>query len=625
MLRSRPVKYGTVGTGRISSLVWVTWLFFGWSGSAFSDESPHLQLAPIQFGTSVGGNIGYTFLRNSYGSNTSQQQMLDVGVTVRVRARSYLWQPWFARVSSDVGMGVNADIASSNSSPPRKSGGTVVTGNAALNVLPYSRFPFEARVYRTATQANGYLSGINSEYINSGLSLTQSYSSVDGRLDSLGSYIHDTSGRANFYPENVRDQLGFSLTTHPINSPQSFRVEGGITRIERPLRGEKALTDMLVINHLFQPTSVFSVANMLNLLKSTSKVTPASGLPQQSDYSSQQFSSFASWRPEENPLTLTSSARLYKSKSSTSTATTTSQFNDTNWNLGANYAWSKLLRMYGSVNINDNSGIQTISTTAALSAQKALGEQESITVGGFRYSRYIAATLGNQTITTSNQNQTSTTTSVQQLGVSVGHDLNKNTKVNNGDLMVDLNQGLSTVVSTKGSPFTNLNTRGALVWNHSESKETTMLSLRAADSRALSGKQNFSQLINLQASRNERLARNQSLVGNLTLQASRSGSSGVSTPFIAVPSANLTYRHERLFQVKNLLFESALNIQGADIVLSQGGSNQQGLTTQSRSTVSWDNNLDYFIGRLKMRLHTHLAPVNNIIQSSLLFSITRSF
>jgi hypothetical protein len=280
--------------------------------------------------------------------------------------------------------------------------------------------------------------------------------------------------------------------------------------------------------------------------------------------------------------------------------------------------------MYGSVNVNDNKGIQTVSTNAGLSAQKGFGERESTNVGGFRYTRYVGASLGNQTTTTSNSNQT-TTSSVQQLGLSVGHDLSKSTTLGSGRLTTDLNQGLSTTVSTRGSPFTHLNTAGSLVWNEAEGNETTMVSLRAADSRTLSAPQNFFQLINLQASRNERLARNQSLVGNLTLQASRSGASGVSTPFIARPSADLTYRHQRLFEVKNLVFESTLRILGADIVLSRSSANQQDFTTQNQASVSWDNNLDYFIGRLKMRLYTRIAEVNKVTQSLLLFTMNRSF
>jgi hypothetical protein len=147
-----------------------------------------------------------------------------------------------------------------------------------------------------------------------------------------------------------------------------------------------------------------------------------------------------------------------------------------------------------------------------------------------------------------------------------------------------------------------------------------MLSLRAADSRTLSGTQNFFQLINLQASRNERLARNQSLIGDLTIQASRSGANNIpTTPFIATPSADLSYHHQRLFELKNLTFDSTLRIVGAAIMSSQD------LTTQNQASTSWDNDLNYFIGRLKLRLYTHIAKVNNVAQSSLLLTMNRSF
>lgn len=199
-------------------------------------------------------------------------------------------------------------------------------------------------------------------------------------------------------------------------------------------------------------------------------------------------------------MTLTGSARLLKSNSnsSSSNVVTATQFDDTNLNLGANYAWSRLLRMYGSVNVNDNSGIQTISTNAALAAQKALGERETIMLGGFRYTQSIGASLSNQTITTSGPNQT-TTSSVQQLGGNLGHDLIKITKIGNGNLTTDLNQGLSTILSTRGSPYTHLNSAGSLSWNNSEGRGTTTMRLNATDSRDLSGTQRFSQLINLQS------------------------------------------------------------------------------------------------------------------------------
>ena len=600
----------------------VSGLIFGWSQSAFSDE-PHLQLAPIQFISTVGGNIGYYYQVYAVGSKRTTQQSLGGDVNYNVAARSYLWQPWFSRVTGSVGIGLSSAIASSSESPNTRTDSTVLTGEAILNILPYSRFPFEAKAYRINSQAGGFLSGINSSYIKSGVGISQNYRSLDGRLNGLAGYGHTTGRRGGFPVEEITDQLNLFLTTQPLSSHNTFTVVGAMNNINHPLRRDTFSTDTLVANHQYQPDSVVAVSNMLNLIKASYTFTPILGAQNKSDFHSQQFSSFASWRPEGSPLTLTSSARLINSTSQR-TGSADSQFNDTNLNLGANYAWSRLLRMYGSVTINDNSGIQTISTAAGLSAQKGFGELESIKLGGFRYDRYFGASLGNQTTTISNKNQT-TTTSVQQLGGNIGHGLSKTTTLDNGHFTINLTQALSTILSTAGSPSTHFDNNGALIWSRTEGRETSMVSLRAADSRTLSQPQNFFQYINLQASRNERLARNQSLIGNLTFQVSRSGAKGVSTPFAASSSGDLTYRHERLFQVKNLSFESALRVQGREIELSKNTAAQQDLGSQSHTSVSWDNNLDYFIGRLKIRLLTRILAVNNVTQSSLIFSMNRSF
>ena len=623
MCRSKRVKNESTEVKRLSSLVLVTGLIFSWSQSAFSSEPPHLQLAPIQLISRVGGNIGYSFQGTRVGSFSASQQSLGGNVNLTVAARSYLWQPWFSRVSGVLGVGMSAAINQSSNSPTTQTTGTSLTGETSLNMLPYTRFPFTARIYRNETLTNGFLIGSNSNYINSGFDIIQNYRSLDGRLDSTTSYGRSTNRQGSATPNNITEQVNIYLTAQPLYSPQTFNVVGALSNIYRPLRGERNIMDTLVANHRFQPNSSASVSSILNLIKSTNIITPAFGRQQKYDYKAQQFSSFASWRPEGNPLTLTSSARLFRSNSRNN-GLLASEFNDTNLNLGANYAWSNLLRLYGSVNINDNSGVQTISTAAALTAQKGFGERSSTTLGGFRYTRYVGASLGNQTTTTNSQNQ-STTTSVQQLGLNAGHSLSKNTTLGNGRLGTDLSQGLSTTISSRGSPSTRLNHNGSLTWSRSAGKETSMVSLRAADSRALSNPQNFFQLINLQASRNERLALNQSLLGNLTVQASRSGSKGVSTPFIGSSSADLTYHHERLFKVKNLIFYSTLKIQNKDIVLSKSAASQQDSTTQDHGNVSWENNLDYFIGRLKLNLNTRVLATNNIIQSSLFFSISRSF
>ena len=98
MLRPKQVKYGTDGSGRISSVLLVGSLIIGWSHPAFSDEGRHLKLAPIRFGSEVSGSIGYTYQSYNYGTSKTAYQSLTTTVNYDARARSFIWQPWLAQI-----------------------------------------------------------------------------------------------------------------------------------------------------------------------------------------------------------------------------------------------------------------------------------------------------------------------------------------------------------------------------------------------------------------------------------------------------------------------------------------------------------------------------------------------
>lgn len=618
MFRLKRDKSGTTGACRISSVVIGAWLIFSWSCPAFPDESPHLKLAPIEYKTKVGGNIGYTFQRNTSGDFRTTQQMLDVGVTAGITARSYFWKPWLSRIFANLIVGTSTNTTSSNAASTTRSGNTTITGDTILQVLPHSRFPFNAHAYRSNNQTNGFLSNINSDYINTGYDLSQAYRSKDGRLDSMLSFNHGTNGRVNFGPEDVSNQLHLSLLAEPNHSFQTFRVAGDMSKTDHPYKGDKSLSNTFVVDHSYQPNSELSVASFINLVKTG--VSVATQPPQQQDFNSQQLSSISSWRPEGSPLTMTASARIFRTNSSSNGVTSPTN-NDTNLNLGANYAWSPLLRMYGSLNVNDNNGTQNITTNANLSAQRGFGDKNVSDIGGFRYSRSVGASMANTTTTTTAANQVTTTTSVQSLAGNIGHDLSKVTKAGSGLFKMDINQGLSTGLSTAASPRTHLNTGGSLSLSHPDSKGFSMIRLSAIDSRDLSNPQKYFQMINVQATHNENVGRDQSLTGNLTLQGSRSGDKNRKAPFTAAPSADITYLNLRLFRKKNLSFNSTLSAQGSTIT----SSHDPVYFTPTQPSVSWDNNLDYFIGRLQMQLRTHIAEIGNTSQSSILFKINRTF
>ncbi len=560
--------------------------------------------------------------------------MQDLGVRVLgdYRARSYFWQPWFAQVSGGVLFDVTADTSSYGPPPSTsKSANVMLTGEAALDILEYSRFPFRAHAYKNENHASGSTSGINADYINKGFDLKQKYRSLRGSFDSLAQYNHNSGGRASIGTEEVLDTLSFIITATPVkHREQTFYLTGDLNDSSHPLIGNRLLTDLLTLNHQYLPQAPFSIATMVNLGKSDYTLQPGTNLLQHSVYNSSQLTSFASWRPLQSALTMTSSVRLLRSDYSNMSSSTRSDYS--NFNLGANYAWSTLLRAYGSVNVyDDNYGIQTVSTIAALDASKGFGEEQAINLGGFHYSRYASASVSNGTVT-SNTNLSNPaggatqthTTSAQNLGINLGHALDKRSNVDGGYMTTNLNQRFSESLGSNHTPFTRLTSSASTSWYRSEGRANTVFTLRATDSRDLTGFQRYFQLINLQATRQMNLLHHQTMSGNLTIQTTRSGYREGSSGVMTSPSANLEYRNDRVFAVRYLTFTSNLQITAAAIVSAQNASPLI-LSTTSAARTSWNNQLEYFIGRLRIKLYSQIAVIDNDVQSSLYLNVNRQF
>lgn len=607
MLRPSCARNGTAGVSRGFVIV-VAWLLIGWSLPALPDEQSHLQLAPIHFTRTVNGDLFYSYFYNRPGTNDYSVQQLGAGVNVMVTARSFIWQPWFAGISSSLGVGVFTSRATVSSTTTTKNGNNILSGDATLNVLQRSRFPFMAKIYQHQNQARTSTNSLNDDHITRGYSLNQQYRTLNDIINSSFYYNHNADGRIGIGTESVSNQSGFTLSSQ-LSSNQTLLLDGGTNNLTYPLQGGSNTFDKLSVVHNYRPNNAISLGSSLNLNNSSIQSVT------QSDYGSQQFSSIGSWRPSRSPLTLISSVRLLQSD--TRVGATSSKFSDSNFNLGANYAWSRLLRTYGYVNVYDSNGIQAITTNAALSAQRALGDQSTIDVWGFRYTRSANFTISNQSATTNSANQTITQSS-QNLGGGIGHGLDKSIQMGGGNASISFHQALSAFLSTKAPVSSHLISGASFGWVQTKSRSgSSRFDLRANDSRDLYGPQRYFQLVNLQASRTENVARNQSLAGNLTFQASRSGANNLpASSFSANQSASLLYRNSRVFGVRNLVLTSSLMILSAGISTS----------FINQSTKTWNNDLEYSIGRLQLGIKTTFTQFsNNQQQSSLLFNANRSF
>lgn len=627
MLRAKPVKLDTYGVSHISGVVLVAYLIMGWSRPAFSaeaaatpDEQPHLQLAPINIYHSVGGYLGYIYDRTATGAISTNQQTLYVGVNGMVGLQSFFWQPWFAQINANLSVNANSARTSSSTSPLNTSVNTYINGDTILNVLKKSRFPFKARIYRQDTRSDVSYSGLINDMVTTGYGLIQSYTTQNRRLSASLNYDNNKTTVTNsspIYADTTNFDGRYQLTRF-----QSITLSGNAFNQDQPGSGRNSSFDTLVANHLYRPNSVFSVATLADLYQNNSVTGSGTASMQQFTSNSGQFNSFASLRPEKTPLTITSSIRFLRFDSTTNGVPDTTSYalqNSTNFNLGANYLFSPLIRLYGSVNVQDIAGIQTVTTSSALTAAKQF---RSITnIGGYRYSGTAGGSLSSNNTTTVDQvNHSTTQTQVQNLGLYLSHALDKSSSFGSATLTKNLNQTVTTAQSTVGNSLSTLATAGSLGLHQWQDKQSTDLHISVTDSRNLGGRHHVFQMINLQASSNENISIDEYLQGNLTVQATHTEYAGISNiPNTISPNARMVYHNSRAFKVRRLTFESTLFLSDSNLAPTSTPG------YLNSATRYWENNFQYSIGLLSLQLKTRVALVGNYSSSNILFSAVRNF
>lgn len=569
------------------------------------DERPFsLQLAPVR----VWGNVGYEMRRETIENQSYSLQSL----ITKINASTFIWQPWFAQVSGGVGLTTSA----TESTQDGRGSNNFQTGNAALNLLPYSRFPFEAHYDRSDNTLDTGLSTVDSSYHTTRYGLIQRYRTPTGNTQYMASYDHNTWD-STIYSSDQQDLMRLEMTQRLTN--QTLQINDDYTKDERPQTSESTTTNNLVIRHSYIPNPTFSVENLGNASQTNYRLVQG-----ENNIRYQQISSSAFWRPVQRPLTVTGSARLFGMESASGGSPSSVQ-HSANANLGAYYELSRNTRVNSSANVNvtESNGYQTETSNQSAGVTY---QSDGYDLGTFRYSGFAGSTFTNRIDPVDNG---------RHLSLLLGHSLNRSSGLGAGTLGLNLNQTLSSDFDTSMSPIARLAHSGSMTWGHTEGASSTFLRLSASDSRTVDGTQDFFQLLNLQASQNKGLSRNASWSGNLTIQMVRQKTGTPQTATATTPatpdtpvttvtssSADLSYRNQRAFGVPRLRFVSELRIYG-DTPLPVVSSPQQ------QETRSWENRLDYSVGLLQLRLSARISEVNNnnsiTRQSLLMFSMNRPF
>lgn len=285
--------------------------------SAASEQEPDggttWVIPPIRWG----GSVGYTAYRNSSANGSGQQGRMLTG---NLLGSSYIYAPWLARVSGNLGIitGVDSfhsanDQGGGGSNGPQGNSSLVGSGN--LDLFSQSRFPFSATFSRSDSRTMN--EAVANNFTNTQFGLRQSYRTEDSQRYAFGTFDHSTIA-AGGMPADTVNALSGSFNT-PLG-PFSNNFNAQFSDSERGGTGESATLLSVNTSHTLSPMDRFSFQAYSNFTDN-SFTTFNNGIANQTQGRFLQLGSSATWQPEfedddDLPLTLTGSLNYLDAQSS---------------------------------------------------------------------------------------------------------------------------------------------------------------------------------------------------------------------------------------------------------------------------------------------------------------------
>lgn len=575
------------------------------------------------------GSISYDLRSQRGGSEGSSMAHLLTGT---LGLRTYVYQPWLAVVDGSIGLTHGWSRESHSGVSGTGPFGTdaslheairgreqFVTGAVNVGIFPQSRFPFRFHLDRADSRINSGLAS-TFDFQTTSWGFSQRYRPLTGRWNTNAAYEHREQTGAEFRAS--QDSLTGDFNTSWKSNEASLGASHSRARTQG-LDDESRFTT-LVGRHSYVPSTDLSVNSTANWTRTQEGVATAP-----SDLQVLQFSSVGMLRRSPQ-LSLTGSARaLLLREEFAGTGVDSGGVS-----LGANYEFSPQLRLTANGGVNATRSGDSASSVFT-GAVGATYQGESRQIAGARYDWFTSGTVGGAV----NQGSDSAGERQVNLSLQLGHTISRTWRTGEtSNLGFNAAQSLAwndTRSSARddhaaggdqgfGASTTLLNTLG-LTWQSGADGRTVYARTSYHDSLALQGRDRF-QLVNAQLSGNLEFDTRRSLTGDLTLQHTRQDSglqldgTGAGTVTTTGASGELTYQHQRLFDVPRLRFISRLRL--AQDVLKQPGTL---LSLPDRETRVWENRLDWSVGRLDTQVVLRLSQVNGRARQSLMFRVQRSF
>ncbi|MBI5910830.1 MAG: hypothetical protein HY848_12870 [Betaproteobacteria bacterium] len=585
---------GAAADAASGAIVGVSPPWFGWG------------LPPVRWGGSMATDIRM----NNSGNNPRRLQRIE---SANIKGASYIWQPWFAQVSGGLGLLVSQERQSAgaglSAEQAHSTRSNAVTGNAEATLFPVSRFPFNAYFDVSDSRASGELT--SGDITSTRFGMRQSYRPLEGGDNYSASFNRSTLESQSFGRDTV-NALAASMNRDA--GPQSFNLSGSHTGNTRSDTGERTAFSQINGRHSYRPEPELSVESLASLSSSDFRLLSA-GVPTENRSNFAQANTFATWRPEEDsPLYVTGGARMFRSAIANSATQTQSL--TLGANLAATYALSRQTSLAASVSVTQ---LLTDAASRLVTTQTAYATRIGDPVGifGANYTWNTGANVSNQTGLVEGMRQ--------NLGGQFGHNLNRSLNLGeNSQANFGLGQSVGASFDSVTAGSQSLGHNASASWRLSRGAATSAyVSLIGADSISSGQNQNHFQLLNFQASGQVQFSRNASVAANLTVQGVRQATPNTPrTGMTFNTSGNLSYFQQRAFDVPRLRYSALYSANE-----SRFKSRLQGDIDAPRERVnqSFEQRLDYNIGRVALGLSMRFAQVEGRRDAMIFFRMMREF
>lgn len=569
----------------------------------------------VSKGTS--GDLEYSYRQTRYDPGYAITSNLLTG---RIANESYLWQPWLATV----GFSLALTEERSSDSNGADNINHFTTGEAHINLLPMSRYPFTARylVSDTRIDTNGaddnplLAQSMARQFTRDQLQLTQGINGDRFRINL--SYTNDeaSSDRGEKFSHDA-----YSVDYGFRGSKQNLNANAQLHTQSNNQSSNDSDNTVFSVNHNYYPSNYTNIDTLASHVKSNNYYTTSfTGLTQQMTSTIDQASTSMNWRSSNSPLRIYGGLRVHQMDYllDNGTATTSLQNEGFNSSLGANYQFTDRLMasVNGQYNIlhNDSSEVRSHNEGATLNYTSA---QRTIRSFDYSWNSYL-----------SGSNQQSGESRAQSATLSLGHSASRSWSLEQrSSVRLSFSQNLQEGYTHSSGPalysystvysgeIRRLVQSASLGWVSNDQSGTSLAQITASDSRGIIGDDSSSQMVNTQLSRTQSLDNRSSLNGNLTWQAWHYTLPGLPDYGIGrITTAGLSYRYIRPFTLQRVTFVSDLRL--SDIQPALGPSLQE---------TYWDNRFTHEIGLLRSSLGLTLRDHMDVKSAMLTFSIKRIF